>query len=343
MKKTAALAALSALLLSAYSCAPAIDHDGQRQSVHSAFDYSYAPDRVAGATYYCAGDVPEVKDRIHVMVQGREHIALRPGRWREGAWDAAHVCDPSVTRGDFAYNGTPYDWAMLYTGTTDPFGNGTHNSVGLAFSNDQINWVKRPEPLMPNRCKRSDRTCWGVGQPWIMNRHSGSTFSSEVLMGVTGAGPGGHLVRHLDFGNVTDGPVEQIARFAPPTAGLNPVDHAQQLANADFAYEPGRDRMWVARASHFSRDVVPSSIAEQIEVAWMPAADFYSGRGTWRSLGGIDWWATNHRNNHNAGFAGNKRGHLTNPTFSVLVTTADKQSWPQALMDYRIHEVRIPS
>ena len=61
-------------------------------------------------------------------------------------WDSYHTCDPSVIKGAFKYNGTTYAYAMYYTGTYDAVGYDSH--IGVAFSNDGINWIKYPSPVI---------------------------------------------------------------------------------------------------------------------------------------------------------------------------------------------------
>lgn len=58
-----------------------------------------------------------------------------------------HVCDPTVLRGDFIYEGTSYPYAMYFTSDTTSAQTG-QNAIGVAFSHDGISWVIHPEPVI---------------------------------------------------------------------------------------------------------------------------------------------------------------------------------------------------
>ncbi|HXG06811.1 MAG TPA: hypothetical protein VNI77_05740 [Nitrososphaera sp.] len=51
-------------------------------------------------------------------------------------WEGVCVCDPSVVRGQFFYNGHTYALAMYYT--TSP-NCATDNKIGVAFSDNGVN------------------------------------------------------------------------------------------------------------------------------------------------------------------------------------------------------------
>src|SRR5579862_6498125 len=60
-----------------------------------------------------------------------------------GAWDSAFVCNPKVIGGVFENplgDGSTYRYAMYYVGTD--LIDGLSNSIGVAFSNDGIQWKK---------------------------------------------------------------------------------------------------------------------------------------------------------------------------------------------------------
>lgn len=60
------------------------------------------------------------------------------------SWEGNFVCDPTVTRGNWNYLSKHYSYAMYYT-TENPGSSGLggqDNRIGLAFSNDGINWTK---------------------------------------------------------------------------------------------------------------------------------------------------------------------------------------------------------
>lgn len=84
-----------------------------------------------------------------------------------GQWDAGHVCDPSVLRTNIA----GYSWAMWYTGA--PTIDGGDDSIGLALSNDGINWVKSgSNPVI--YCPTGSSLIYGCGQQSVAK--VGSTY-----------------------------------------------------------------------------------------------------------------------------------------------------------------------
>jgi hypothetical protein len=78
----------------------------------------------------------------------------------QGTWDGAYTCNPHVIRGRFVNplaDGQTYRYEMFYVGSLT----GLANSIGVAFSNDGINWSKYPDPVIPS----SSAVGFGVGQP----------------------------------------------------------------------------------------------------------------------------------------------------------------------------------
>lgn len=100
-----------------------------------------------------------------------------------GAWDSAHVCDPSVLKG---VSVAGYSWAMWYTGVAPTGGLPGPNSVGLALSNDGISWVKYGgNPVID--CRAVDGHYWGCGQPSAVKVVSTYYLShTEIVPGFTG-------------------------------------------------------------------------------------------------------------------------------------------------------------
>jgi len=87
--------------------------------------------------YYLRGDL-DYASRIPKAV-------LAPGA--PGSWDNRHVCDPSIVKGEFKWNGTTYPYAMFYLGNRD---GRFYNEIGVAFAQsiDADNWVKYPSQVV---------------------------------------------------------------------------------------------------------------------------------------------------------------------------------------------------
>ena len=83
-----------------------------------------------------------------------------------GTWDAQFTCNPKVVRGTFTNplaDGQTYTYAMYYVATA--YDNGESNAIGVAFSNDGIQWKKYPEPVI----RPTAPTGYGAGQPAVYN------------------------------------------------------------------------------------------------------------------------------------------------------------------------------
>jgi hypothetical protein len=83
-----------------------------------------------------------------------------------GRWDSVYVCNPKVIRGSFSNplgDGQNYTYAMYYVGTADK--SGLANSIGVAFSNNGMQWKKYPEPIIDATGDAS----YGAAQPVLYN------------------------------------------------------------------------------------------------------------------------------------------------------------------------------
>ena len=82
------------------------------------------------------------------------------------AWDSVFTCNPRVIRGSFVNplgDGAAYTYAMYYVATSDP--HGTDNSIGVAFSNDGVQWNKYRDPVIDSNTIAT----YGYGQPVAYN------------------------------------------------------------------------------------------------------------------------------------------------------------------------------
>jgi hypothetical protein len=83
-----------------------------------------------------------------------------------GAWDSAYTCNPKVIKGKFSNplgDGLSFTYALYYVGTDNVAGSA--NSIGVAFSNDGINWKKYPLPAIPT----TNLNGYGAAQPVAYN------------------------------------------------------------------------------------------------------------------------------------------------------------------------------
>ena len=87
-------------------------------------------------------------------------------------WEGQCNCDPAVIRGAFPFNGSNYSYAMYYTAspTCDK-----DNKIGVAFSNDGINWVKHASPIISTI--GTPYLGYGAGQAQVRNANGGSAVT----------------------------------------------------------------------------------------------------------------------------------------------------------------------
>lgn len=203
-----------------------------------------------------------------------------------GTWDSRYTCDPSVIQGSFKNpeNGITYSYAMYYTATN--VDSGVNNSIGLAYSNDGVNWVKYSQPVIrPQQANGS----YGAGQA--------ATYKSDANAGTyvfytdtTGGLGGREYVRHTDDG----------INFGAPTLISDANNAGVSLSsNADFAYDNQSGMFYAIRetAPYRSGD----REAYQLMLARMPASDLFAGTGTWEVLGFMGSAMTGFYMNHNPG------------------------------------------
>lgn len=248
-------------------------------------------------------------------------------------WDSFHVCDPSVIRVDAALDGVDYRYAMFYLG--NDLDASAHNQVGVAYAKDLDGpWVKHPDPLVEYTA--DDTSLWGAGQP------SATTIDAEagtaMLFWTEGYGPTKTYratVNLADAGGPVLGPKLEIT-----TAGLTGSDGGEDwLNNADFAYDPGRDRFFAVREQHPYPTDDPDYIGASLQVVSIDAASVWSGGGSWTVEGTIDPALTGFARNHNAGLVRTEYGTLPDADTLSVVFTSSCGGCADSLWQYRLHQV----
>lgn len=110
----------------------------------SGFSYDYAPSVIVegnvtkmwwGGRGTTGNDVVYYASKTGGGAWSTPQIVVSP----TVAWESTHLNDASVVKGSFTISGTTYTYAMYYDA-----GNavGAHNKIGVAFSNDGVNWTK---------------------------------------------------------------------------------------------------------------------------------------------------------------------------------------------------------
>ena len=139
MKKLCALLLTLLLLLGAAEAEPLFEPT--QEGIYNYCPAGFVEDGVTHL-YYCTNvDSRVVTDHIGYRSStdgvhySDETIVLANGK-KWDAWDAIHVCDPDVVKGEFKLDGEVYNYLMVYLGCQT--GNNQGNEIGLAVA-------KRPE------------------------------------------------------------------------------------------------------------------------------------------------------------------------------------------------------
>lgn len=204
--------------------------------------YNYAPTVVQSGTtrhyYWCGYDFAYAgHDSDTILTESYDtkthktsavSVALAPS---QGKWDYGNTCNPSVVMGRFVNpigDGTTYSIALYYVGSTGT----THNSIGVAYSNDWHTFHKRPTPVLspPAGCSSLPGDAkYGYGQPTAYN-HDGKgeiwLFYDDVC---------NHQYKRVEIDNGTRG--------ASAVLTTNGFPHG--FPGLEFAYDD-QARVWYA-------------------------------------------------------------------------------------------------
>ncbi len=337
--------------------------------------YNYAPSVILEGNdtmhvWFCGnGESGNVTDFIGY----RKGTLQGDGTWRfserdlvlsatEGTWDARHVCDPSVIKGDFTYHGTEYHYLMAYLGCVT--NDSSRNEVGIAVAesiegpwtkvddvNPIANYYTSPEYV-------DDRWTWGFGQPSLVSvDHAG-----QVLLFYTKGVAGGtyQAVEHWNLSNL-DNPVKLSEAQITNAGVVNASGGADVINNADFAYDPHTKRLYVIKedfpyASGGGTDWLTG--ANTVMYVNLDTNESHIGQTLfagiamrWQVVRSIGTAETGFARVHNSGLVRDPYGWMIDPNrIPVVYTRADvsddypdwqlKGQWP-SLHTYRLYGYMI--
>jgi hypothetical protein len=292
-------------------------------------DYTYAPAAISvpgvDASFTCSNRTQRV---VEDVVMARDHITstdrvvLEP---TPRAWDAKHVCDPTIVEGSYGYEGVTYRYVMFYTGSTDPSNIGYGNQIGVAFGNQLFGpWTKAPAPIVTARPGAG----WGVGQPSAV-----ALSDTQVLLAYTRSDPTTMFATVLDLSDAA-APVVVRQEWSLPVSGT------PALLNGDIAYEPATDQIVIV-LDGLAGLPAPAWLSNVVYVMRIPAADFYAGTGRWALVKTIDESQTGWEKHSNAGLVRTLKGTVDLSRLLVQITIAENSD--DVLDTFRVIELWIGS
>ena len=291
--------------------------------------YNYAPSVISenGTTdvWWCGQGATDVIYHRSYSAAGFSPISqvLYPRQ----NWNNKYTCDPSVTKGNFVnpQDGQHYQYIMYYSGADNLPGN--NNQLGLAYSNDKLNWVDyQGDSILKPLGDASNN--YGIGQPSTFNADGQSSLF--VFTTDTSVPPDPNFaqifVRHTADGVHFDAPVRLPAKANDGTS-IGP--------NSDFAYDYASGDVYMISsqggrncATNPCKDPVnnPDRETYQLALYKMPISQLLSGQAfQWTALGQLNTDQTGFYLTHSPGFNRDASGNLTPffPTIQVFHSGGD--------------------
>ena len=369
MKKRCALLLTLMLLLSAAQAEPLFEPT--QEGIYNYCPAGFVEDGVTHL-YYCTNVNSRVvtdhigyrrsTDGVHYS---EETIVLANGK-KWDAWDAIHVCDPDVVKGEFKLVGEVYNYLMVYLGCQT--GNNQGNEIGLAVA-------KRPEgpflrvnalnPFVPFTRDLSQKAYydifqWGVGQASLVSLDR----KGQILLIYTrGDLTGTRLV--CEAWDVNDlnapRPLGDVWRREIANRGVIGRDmRPATLLNADFAYEPTTGRLYMVadgapcyiergdepgEPTFVSSNLRVMRYSQSLPPDKMSCFFLNDTAEAWETLALIGRAETSYPRNHNAGLLTDPYGWIeADAPLQILFSVSETKAPNNSLWTYRIHQyaVKIP-
>ena len=332
-----------------YNYCPSVFVEGNVKHVY------YCSNKIFGnITDYVAYRTCEYKNgRFDVTGTKDMSFALSPTK---DTWDSRHTCDPSVIKGEFAYDGMTYPYLMAYLGcvTSDC----TRNETGLAVASSPAGpWVKcdKINPIVP---VEDDNLGWGNGQPELISvDHKGRAI---LCVSHGGGQVNGEQVYEYDFSNLNE-PKLIRKKEVMNTNGIANAPHKSgekvdaYICNIGLAYDEERQKIIMAKGRNpFGKDgAYPDFIADAVDVYYLddsgnssPFDELFKSVGEardWVHMGTIDESLTGFKRNHNTGLVTDPYGRLVEKDrIEVAFTRSDLSDvdWGY-LSTYRIYSTSV--
>ena len=298
--------------------------------------YVYAPSVIKEGNiyhvFYCSNaQEGKIKDSIYYrrcVSTGSGFVYSEPMQVLSAGegWDSMHVCDPSVTMGDFVYRNNSYKYLMAYLGCSS--NDNQDNKIGFALSNNCENWVK-----VENLCiaedfdVQSDAFQWGVGQPSVL------MMDGRLLVFYTSGSADltCEKIKVYESGNF-----DQLREEAAFTINNMEGDF---ISNADYAWN-GSQFVMVCDRHPFSDGALKDvSDASDLYVADLSSYEELSVC-EWKYVADIDSDVTGYDKNHNACLVKDWNGNYQSE--AVVTVATQKKRYLKSLWTYRLYFIQYP-
>jgi hypothetical protein len=236
-----------------------------------------------------------------------------------GGWDSAYTCNPRVVRGVFDNpfgDGQSYTYAMYYVGTASM--SGINNSIGVAFSNNGINWRKYPKPVIAS----TTQTGYGPAQPVAYNADHKSAIT---LFYENSTAPTNHHVEATS----TDG-INFTTQGTLTTNGLDP--HNPLASWGDMAYDSSSGYWYAVFNLPVRNKSTTGNIGEWgqygVELYRIPNAALLTGNTPWQYLKTFDTNLTGFESNFIPGLLRDGYGNVNvgqYPSIQIFTSISNPQ------------------
>ncbi len=225
-----------------------------------------------------------------------------------GTWDSAFTCNPKVIGGVFENplgDGNTYTYAMYYVATQWLSGDG--NSIGVAFSDDGINWKKYPLPVIPATTPSS----YGVGQPSVYNTDQ----KAAIYMLYEDTNPTMHHVAAAS----TDG-VHFTVQGTVTANGLDSDD--PEGTWGDVAYDSKAGEWYAIFNRPLRPAITTGGVIERgqygVELYKIKQHALLTGASPWQQLAIMDTNSTGFESNFLAGFVRDSHGDVNVASYRTI-------------------------
>lgn len=243
-------------------------------------------------------------------------------------WHSLHICDPSVIKGSFKYNGAQYTYLMAVLVCSNPYC--LDNEVALAVANaPEGPWTLCDDSVNPVvKCSRK-MADWGVGQPDIVSIDG----AGKVLLTYTHSALQGAIWQCYDFSDLNN--IENLSNMKSPTSRGVKNRWGDSLAfyNAAYAFdkEQGILYMLVEQMPHAMGDepkypaqVGTVQILLQFSIRGEDPLQIVKSMGSgasWETVYTVNPDVTGYPRNHNACICRDEYGYVSGDSFDLFVTT----------------------